>query len=223
MFTLIFVAFAYIESQVIYMDTVPTSVSDIRIFKSVLEVSVASVMNIDNSFVNVTKIKRNIASVVTRVEQEISSLSVEYTVKSIDGTSASTLVSILDKAIDNGLLVSRLTSGGLSGVVVSAAVVTNISPTFAPTYSPTYVTTTVKDIASIQSSTILGVLAGVGGVFVLVGAIFLCRRLFPRSKVYIIDTAVEVEDEGRDLDKEISPAYIILPYRVPLIGPELKV
>lgn len=210
---------------IVFLSAFPTTAVAIDGFKRNFIRSLASVLGVEVKTIKIKKfeqtsrrdLRRNLLS---------SSAVVEYTITVPGGEGAEELTSSLHEAVSSHTLTESLARNGLPGVVANVPLVTNYSPTTAPSYAPT-ISPIPSYSASSESRTnsvvIIGaVLGGAIGLLLLALLAFLYKRDARRHKVYVVD--VEFDDFASDKGSEKeSFREVLLPYRVPLIGPETTV
>ena len=220
---LLLILATFVNSQLISLDGFPSSVSDLDAFKSKFSRAVAFVLSIDNSFVIVTLFEQRVQprSSPSPVSLLSVSVGVEYTIESPDGTSICDLMIKLNQAISDGTLGAKLDSLGLYNVLLGAATTTDICPITALGSSSS--SSADERLGSTRIAIIVAVIITVCILFCL-AIIFLCfRREQSRSKVYVADPAGLINNGEHDFNILLSPVYPMIPYRVPLIGPEVRV
>lgn len=187
--------------------------------------ALAKVLKIDSKMITVKKFEQTSRRDLRRILLS-SSATIDYTISVPGGDGAEAISSNLQVAVSSHTLTESLARNGAPGVVASVPTITNFSPTTAPTFAPTGSPIPLANTSSeskINSVVMIGAaLGGVVGLLVLLLLAFLYKREARRHKVYVVD--VEFDDCASDKGSEKSSCReVMLPYRVPLIGPETTV
>ena len=191
--------------QMIYLDLFPDSDQAILDFIDAFEKSVAAVLSLESELVTVKKFERALS---TRSLLAVS-VQIEYAIELADNKLAHELTVALNEAVGSGKLSSTLASSGVSGVAVSAVTVTILAPTATPTTVPE----SIEGSRNIQRTTIIATLCTLGGVLVLIAAIYIHRKANSRPKIYLVNREYEIKDNDEDLNEILAPSYILKPYR----------
>ena len=203
------------DSQSISLDSFPTSVSDLDSFKIRFARCIALALSIDSMLVVVTLLEQR---AISSSSSSLVSVGLEYSITSTDGSNICNLMITLNQVISDGTLSSKLDSVGLSNIILDTATTTDICPTIL--VEPSSADSSTKRLGTIRIAIIVAVIIAVVILICVIIAYLWCKRSHSRSKVYVVNTAVVNEDTGRDFNVLLSPAFTMVPYKVPLIGPQ---
>jgi hypothetical protein len=187
--------------------------------------ALASLLKIDSKMITIKKFEQTSRRDLRRILLS-SSATIDYIISVPGGDDAASLTGNLEVAVSSHTLTESLARNGVPGVVASVPTITNYSPTSAPTVTPSGSPIPLANASSeskISSVVIIGAaLGGVIGLLLLALLAFLYKRDARRHKVYVVD--VEFDDCASDKGSEKSSyREVMLPYRLPFIGPETTV
>ena len=211
------------DSQSISLDSFPTSVSDLDSFKIRFARCIALALSIDSMLVVVTLLEQRAISSSRSSFVSLLSVSVglEYSITSTDGSNICNLMITLNQVISDGTLSSKLDSVGLSNIILGTATTTDICPTIL--VEPSSADSSTKRLGTIRIAIIVAVIIAVVILICVIIAYLWCKRSHSRSKVYVHNKTIVIEDTEHDFNVLLSPAFTMVPYKVPLIGPDLRV